>query len=80
MRHLFPNSKNKFFWMLYTVIYIIHGYYIIFNNWKLQNYGLRELEDFGRILFVLILNAFESALFAVILWWIIKKIFTKQND
>lgn len=65
-----PKSINKFFWSLFSIIFLITSYYNIFNNWELQNYRFKELEDFGTILFVFGISACESALIIVFLWWI----------
>jgi hypothetical protein len=45
----------------------------VFYGWKLQNYGFDELEDFGRLLFILIASACESALISGLLFWIFNK-------
>jgi hypothetical protein len=77
-----PKSIKKFYSFLFTVILVFIGYNNIFNNWELQLYGFNELEDIGRLLFVLGISAFESALMTVILWWGIKslkKISNKPN-
>jgi hypothetical protein len=77
-----PKSNNKVYWSLFPVILVLIGYHNIFNNWKLPFYGLNELEDFGRLLFVLGISACESALVTTFLWLVIKsvkKISSKPN-
>lgn len=77
-----PKRINKFYSFLFTVILVFIGYNNIFNNWELPLYGFNELEDIGRLLFVLGISGFESALMTVILWWGIKslkKISSKPN-
>lgn len=77
-----PKSINKFYWSLFPVILVLIGYNNIFNSWELPLYGLNELEDFGRLLFVLGISACESALVTIFLWWVIKsvkKISSKPN-
>lgn len=78
MELLLPKSINRFYWSLFPVIFVLISYKNIFYNWELQLYGFNELEDFGRLLFVLGESAFGSALVTVFLWWIInflKRIF-----
>ena len=67
-----PKSINKFYWTLFPIIFVIRGYYNVFKDWELQNYSFNELEDFGRLLFVLGISFFESALITVFIWGIIK--------
>jgi hypothetical protein len=67
-----PKSINKFYWFLFPIILVLIGYNNIFNNWELQLFSFNELEDFGRLLFVLGISACESALITVFLWWILK--------
>jgi hypothetical protein len=77
-----PKSINKVYWSLFPVIFVLIGYHNIFNNWELPLYGLTELEDFGRLLFVLGISACESALVTIVLWWVItsvKNISRKPN-
>ncbi|KPL57707.1 hypothetical protein [Rossellomorea vietnamensis] len=69
-----PKSINKVYWALFPVILVFIGYHNIFNNWELPLYGLNELEDFGRLLFVLGISACESALVTIFLWWVIKSV------
>lgn len=66
-----PKIINKFFWILFSFIFVIKSYYNIFYSWSLQNYGFNELEDLGRLLFVFGISACESALIVVFLWLII---------
>lgn len=66
-----PESIKKFFWLLFPVILVLISYNNIFNNWELPLFGFSELEDLGRLLFVLGISACESALVTVILWWVI---------
>jgi hypothetical protein len=76
-----PKSIKKFFWLLFPIIIVLIGYNNIFNNWELPLFSFSELEDLGRLLFVLGISACESALVTVILWWVIKSIkkIRKQN-
>lgn len=77
-----PKSINKYYWSLFPVILVLIGYHNIFNRWELPLYGFNELEDFGRLSFVLGISASESALVTVLLWWVIKsvkKISSKPN-
>lgn len=81
MKLYFPKI-NKFYSFIFTVILVFIGFNNIFKNWELQLYGFNELEDLGRLLFVLGISIFESALMTVILWWGIKslrKILSKPN-
>lgn len=76
-------SINKFFWILFPVIYILSGYYNIFTSWELQFYKFNELEDFGTLLFVLVISACESAIITVFLLWtleLLKEVLTKLNS
>ncbi len=70
-----PRFINNFYWWCpFTIIFIIIGYHNIFNNWELQLYGFNELEDLGRLLFVLCISLCESSLITVIVWWVIKSL------
>ncbi|MEH7249570.1 hypothetical protein V7114_22660 [Neobacillus niacini] len=73
MELYFPKI-NKFYSFLFTGIIVFIGYNNIFTNWELQLYGFNELEDLGRLLFVLGISVCESALMTVILWWGIKSL------
>lgn len=77
-----PKNIKKFYWSLFPVILVLVVYNNIFINWELPLYGLKELEDFGTLLFVFGISACESALLTVFLWWVIKfvkKISNKPN-
>lgn len=69
-----PRFTNNFYWCPFTIIFIIIGYHNIFINWELQLYGFNELEDLGRLLFVLCISLCESSLITVIIWWVIKSL------
>ena len=71
-----PKRISKFFWTLYPIIFLINIYYNIYNNWELQYYSFNELEDFGRLMFVLVISACESALIVVFIYWI-KNLFVR---
>lgn len=65
-----PKDINKFFWSLFPFIFVLSSLHNFFSNLELK-YGLNELEDFGRILFILGITACESALIIAFLWWIL---------
>lgn len=46
----------KIYWIILIPIFLWVSYYNIFLNWDLQHYGVTELEDFGRYVFVLCLS------------------------
>ncbi len=72
-----------YFWILFPLIFILNGYYNIFTSWELQFYRFNELEDFGALLFVLILSACESALITVFFLWfleLLKVVFIKTKQ
>lgn len=78
-----PKSIKRFFWSLFPFIMVLISIQNIFNNWELQHYGFSELEDFGRLLFVLGTSGCEGALIVVFLWLIIKfakKVLDNQNN
>ena len=74
MELILPKSINKFYWIVFPVILVFIGYNNIFHNWELHLFGFSELEDIGRLLFVMAISACESALVTVFLWWVIKSI------
>ncbi len=77
-----PKSIHTFYWFTFPIILILVGYTNVFYNWELPLYGFNELEDFGRLLFVLGISACESALWTVFLWFGIKlwrKVASKSN-
>lgn len=78
----YPKSINKFFWSLFPIVFVIVGYYDIVIKWKLPHYGFNELEDFGSLLFVLVISACESAIIVALILWLIsflKKLFNKLD-
>lgn len=82
MELILPKSINKFYWIVFPVILVFIGHNNIFTNWELPLFGFNELEDIGRLLFVIAISACESALVTVFLWWVIKsmkKISSKYN-
>ncbi|MBM7602626.1 putative membrane protein [Metabacillus crassostreae] len=69
-----PNTIKSFFWFLFPFIMVLISIQNIFNNWELNYYSFNEFEDLGRLLFVLVISACESALIIVFLWWILKSV------
>jgi hypothetical protein len=67
-------SVKKIFWFLFPFVMVFMSINNVFYGWELKNYGFDELEDFGRLLFILIVSACESALISGFLLWIINKI------
>jgi NADH:ubiquinone oxidoreductase subunit K len=67
-------SLKKFFWFLFPFVMVLMSIDNVFYGWELQYYGFDELEDFGRLLFILIVSACESALISALLLWIFNKI------
>ena len=61
---------KRFFWSLFPVFVILISINNIFYDWELQNFGFNELEDFGRLLFVLTVSVLESTIVVVFLWWV----------
>jgi hypothetical protein len=70
-------SVKKFFWFLFPFVMVFMSINNVFYGWKLQNYSFDEIEDFGRLLFILIVSACESALISSLLLWIFNKIVSR---
>ncbi|PMC37844.1 hypothetical protein CJ195_09545 [Bacillus sp. UMB0899] len=76
-------SINKYYWILFSLIFVLNSQHNIFTSLELQFYRFIELEDFGLLLFALGLSALESALITVFLLWIMKllnRILIKLNS
>lgn len=69
-----PKSINRFFWTLFPFVLFFRSYYNIHNKWQIQSYGFNELEDFGRLILVIVLGACESALTVVFMWFMYRLI------
>ena len=68
------NSK-KFYRVVYSFILILTFFYNVFYDWQLQYFGFSELEDFGRIVFVLVISALQSLIYLWLLWIVKSKVF-----
>lgn len=69
-----PESVKRYYWYLFPIVMILITLNATFYGNELQHFGFSELEDFGRILFVLLVTAFESALITVFLIWLYTKL------
>ncbi|MBN3555821.1 hypothetical protein JYA63_16200 [Fictibacillus nanhaiensis] len=65
---------KKYYWYLYPSVMILMVSNEVLYGQELQYYGLSEMEDIGRLLFVLLVKAFESALITILLIGIYMKL------
>ena len=79
MEFRLPENIIRLYWYVFPVFMIVMSIYSIFYDWEFQKSSFTELEDFGRLLFVLIETFLQSALMTIFVCWILTKIF-KLND
>jgi hypothetical protein len=63
---------GKNYWLLLSAIFLFISYLNIVSDWELHLYTFIELEDLGRLLFVLGISACESSLLTLFLLWMTK--------
>jgi hypothetical protein len=63
---------GKNYWLLLSAIFLFISYSNIVSDWELHLYTFNELEDLGRLLFVLGISACESSLLTLFLLWMTK--------
>ncbi len=68
-----PKYFKRNFWRVFPIVMILMSMNEIIYGMMLQYFGINELEDLGRIIFVLIVKACESALITVLLIWLYTK-------
>ncbi|MBD7964796.1 hypothetical protein [Fictibacillus norfolkensis] len=68
-----PESVKKYYWYLFPITMILMTLNAAFYGNELQYFGYYELEDLGRIIFILLIKAFESALITILLIWLYTK-------
>lgn len=56
-----PKRINTFFWSMFPFVFGLIGCYQVFISWEIPQFGFRELEDVGRLAFVLFVSACEAA-------------------
>lgn len=81
MRLILPEEYTKYFRTVFPFILILVAIHTIFYDWQFQLYRFDEWEDFGALIFALIVCFFESALFTFFLWLVLrllKKFWGKQ--
>lgn len=69
-----PKCFKRSFWRVFPIVMILMSMNEIIYGMMLQYFGINELEDLGRIIFLLIVKACESALLTVLLIWLYTKI------
>jgi hypothetical protein len=62
-----PNSFKKYYWYLFPIVMILMVINEVLFRKELQYFGLSEIEDFGRLIFLFLVKAFESALITILL-------------
>lgn len=67
-----PKRIKTFYYSVFPVLFMLITYKQIVHDWQLTRFGFDELEDVGKIIFVLGVSACEAALMTVFLWWIIE--------
>ena len=72
MRLILPKEYTKYFYTVFPFILILVVIYTIFYDWQFQLYRFDEWEDFGALLFALIVCFFESALYTFFLWLVLR--------
>lgn len=77
MRLILPKEYTNFFRIVCPIVLLLIAINNVFLNWKFQLYHFNELEDFGSILFVLIISIFESALCTFFLWFLLYRVIKK---
>lgn len=68
-------NSNKFFRIVFPIIFILTFLYNVIYDWQLQYFGFSELEDFGLIVFILVISALQSIIYAWLLWIVIFELF-----
>gem|GEM_PF-5261670 len=72
MRLILPKEYTKFFWAVFPLVLPMVSIYIFFYDWKFHLFYFNELEDFGSLLFALIISILQSALYTFFFWVIFK--------
>ncbi|ANC77602.1 hypothetical protein ABE65_012660 [Fictibacillus phosphorivorans] len=67
MEFSIPDNLKKYYWYLFPIVMILMVINEVLYGQELQYYELSEMEDIGRLLFVLLVKAFESALITILL-------------
>ena len=62
-----PESVKKYYWYLFPIVMILMVINEVLFRKELQYFGLSEIEDFGRLIFLFLVKAFESALITILL-------------
>ncbi|MGR3764205.1 hypothetical protein [Rossellomorea sp. NS-SX7] len=70
---------NKRFWYLFPWVLSLVSLANYFTGWEFQYFVFNELEDYGELLFVLLVLACESALITVFILWMIHKVMSKYG-
>ncbi|MGD6965697.1 hypothetical protein ACQCVP_04660 [Rossellomorea vietnamensis] len=77
MEFRLPDSIKENFWKLFFIVMLIVSIKTLFYDWEFHLYGFNELDDYGTLIFALIVSALESALITVFLLWVLGKIVKK---
>ncbi|MGA4719705.1 hypothetical protein [Fictibacillus nanhaiensis] len=67
MEFSLPESFKKYYWYLFPIVMILMVINEVLFRKELQYFGLSEIEDFGRLIFLFLVKAFESALITILL-------------
>ena len=79
MEFRLPKSIIQLYWYVFPFIMIVMSIYSIFYDWEFQNSSFTELEDFGRLLFAVVVTFLQCALMTIFVCWIFTKIFLRIN-
>lgn len=67
------------FWYLFPWVMAFVCLANYFTGWEMRYFVFNELEDYGELLFVLLILACESALITVFILWMFHKVMRKYG-
>jgi hypothetical protein len=75
-----PENVKRYYWYLFPIVMLLLTLHAALYGKDLHYFGLNELEDLGRLIFVFLVKACESALITVLLIWLYTKMKSKYKN